>query len=105
VFDRKNGVISGRGHKVCADGSSVKGNASDLQLMIPYLLMTLCFIHILLGSFRNGEPHGWCVQTMAAGDVFTGNLKAGRRHGYGQYKWINGDIYTGNSSLRLVNCA
>lgn len=50
----------------------------------------------ITGMFRNGEPHGWCVQTLVSGDVYAGCLTRGRREGFGQYKWTSGDVYTGD---------
>jgi hypothetical protein len=53
------------------------------------------YMYIYTGKFRNGVPHGWCVKTLANGDVFTGGLVSGRREGFGQYVWVCGDVYTG----------
>lgn len=52
-----------------------------------------------VGRFRAGVPHGWCVKTLADGDVYTGCLADGRRQGFGQYRWFSGDVYTGKVSL------
>lgn len=52
-----------------------------------------------VGRFHSGVPHGWCVKTLADGDVYTGCLVRGRRQGFGQYQWFGGgDVYTGMQS-------